>query len=363
MDFIKFRKFDFIVAPYEADSQLAFLSLKKEIDYVVSDDSDLFAFGCLKIIKGIKMNGDCKVLDLVNKRSESPHIDNLLHLDRDKQLTLYVMAGCDYLDNIKGIGFLIVLKALQGENSKNFLKELVEKKTAKSDACAYFKSVELSKYSFNHQLVFESDKKKNLYKLRNLNPIPSSGKRIDSEEAEQYIGKSFSNARQYCQGERNLDNENMDRPSQKHDFDKLMRFFCYAPLPTLGCMSNLTERVITYENFDDFASLIGDEEQQEKIFESIQQAKDLIKKRKNEIISMRNRKYETEEIGNTNYTSEEYESQEKIITPKIKKIEKTNKNKKQSKKIIKKSSNLIKKTKNRAFRKSKRLENRNFGKK
>jgi exonuclease-1 len=38
-----------IVAPYEADAQLAYLSQNKLVDIVVTQDSDLIVFGCEKV--------------------------------------------------------------------------------------------------------------------------------------------------------------------------------------------------------------------------------------------------------------------------------------------------------------------------
>lgn len=40
------RKVDFIVAPYEADAQLAYLANNGIVDAVITEDSDLIAFGC-----------------------------------------------------------------------------------------------------------------------------------------------------------------------------------------------------------------------------------------------------------------------------------------------------------------------------
>lgn len=38
-----------IVAPYEADSQLAYLSKEGIVDLVITEDSDLLVFGCRKV--------------------------------------------------------------------------------------------------------------------------------------------------------------------------------------------------------------------------------------------------------------------------------------------------------------------------
>ena len=40
---------DCIVAPYEADSQLAYLSLSGIAQLIVSEDSDLLCFGCDRV--------------------------------------------------------------------------------------------------------------------------------------------------------------------------------------------------------------------------------------------------------------------------------------------------------------------------
>ena len=40
---------DFIVAPFEADSELAYLFKTKQIDFVISEDSDLLVFGISKV--------------------------------------------------------------------------------------------------------------------------------------------------------------------------------------------------------------------------------------------------------------------------------------------------------------------------
>lgn len=45
---------DCIVAPYEADAQLAFLNICGIADYVITEDSDLALFGCTKVAFGLQ---------------------------------------------------------------------------------------------------------------------------------------------------------------------------------------------------------------------------------------------------------------------------------------------------------------------
>lgn len=43
------RNIDCIVAPYEADAQLAYLNISGIADVVITEDSDLTLFGCTKV--------------------------------------------------------------------------------------------------------------------------------------------------------------------------------------------------------------------------------------------------------------------------------------------------------------------------
>jgi exonuclease-1 len=40
---------EYVVAPYEADAQLAFFGLHGHVDLVITEDSDLIAYGCPKV--------------------------------------------------------------------------------------------------------------------------------------------------------------------------------------------------------------------------------------------------------------------------------------------------------------------------
>lgn len=46
---LKKEGIDYIVAPYEADAQMTFLCMKKHVDAVITEDSDLIPFGCSKV--------------------------------------------------------------------------------------------------------------------------------------------------------------------------------------------------------------------------------------------------------------------------------------------------------------------------
>lgn len=39
----------YVVAPYEADAQMTFLAVSKQVEAVITEDSDLIPFGCPRV--------------------------------------------------------------------------------------------------------------------------------------------------------------------------------------------------------------------------------------------------------------------------------------------------------------------------
>jgi exonuclease 1 len=67
-------KVQFIVAPYEADAQMAYLVRIGLADIVITEDSDLLAYGCNEILFKLDKAGACehvRLLDLPQNRSLS----------------------------------------------------------------------------------------------------------------------------------------------------------------------------------------------------------------------------------------------------------------------------------------------------
>ena len=96
------RNVDCIVAPYEADAQLAYLATSGIADFVVTEDSDLTLFGCERVLFKLIDSGDCVLY-------EREHLNKVFGLQADllsfeKFRYMCITAGCDYLANLPGIG-------------------------------------------------------------------------------------------------------------------------------------------------------------------------------------------------------------------------------------------------------------------
>ena len=64
----------FCVAPYEADAQMAYLAKANLADVVITEDSDLLAYGCPEVLFKLDKTGECdhvRLVDLPLNRSPS----------------------------------------------------------------------------------------------------------------------------------------------------------------------------------------------------------------------------------------------------------------------------------------------------
>ncbi|KRZ25807.1 Translation initiation factor IF-2, mitochondrial [Trichinella pseudospiralis] len=124
---------DYLVAPYEADAQLAYLAQNGIAHLVISEDSDLIPFGCSKVLFKMDMLGN-----------------GVLYEKEKLHLAMNVPEeSCDYLENLPGIVYLETVGLT--ENSK------------------LFEYAELgAENAFLYQLVFDPRKKQ----LVSLNAYP-----------------------------------------------------------------------------------------------------------------------------------------------------------------------------------------------
>lgn len=93
---------EYVVAPYEADAQLAWLSATGDVDVVVTEDSDLVVYGARKIFYKMTKDGDGDLYLAKNLAAlDSPSMRNFT----PQMFTwVCVLAGCDFFDGVAGLG-------------------------------------------------------------------------------------------------------------------------------------------------------------------------------------------------------------------------------------------------------------------
>lgn len=99
---LKGSNVQYVVAPYEADSQMVYLERKGIIDGILSEDSDLLVFGAKCLITKLDKYGDCVEVNR-NHFTACREISLVGWSDADFR-RMAILSGCDYLPGIGGLG-------------------------------------------------------------------------------------------------------------------------------------------------------------------------------------------------------------------------------------------------------------------
>ena len=119
----------YIDAPFEAESQWAYLELSGKADGVVTQDSDVFLFGSRNVYKDIFDQN--KFVEYYNMNI----IESELGFDRDSLVWMALLLGSDYTIGVRGIGPVNATEAVQAfptVHSLERFKEWADKGTFQS---------------------------------------------------------------------------------------------------------------------------------------------------------------------------------------------------------------------------------------
>lgn len=102
-DVLQQHRVPFIVAPYEADAQLAYLALQGMVHAVISEDSDMLVYGCPRVL--FKLDGRTGIgHEIVIANLPHNHRPSFRGWDHSQFVQLCILMGCDFLKSPKGIG-------------------------------------------------------------------------------------------------------------------------------------------------------------------------------------------------------------------------------------------------------------------
>lgn len=152
-------KVECIVAPYEADAQLSYLSRINYVDAVITEDSDMLVFGSIcTIYKYDDKTGQCKVIywkDLY----KSGLISQVL-FSYETFVLGCILTGCDYVKSPQGVGIKTAMKLVQECNADlgRIISQL--KDLGKSMPSSYQTDVQKAIITFFHQTVYDPLKEK-----------------------------------------------------------------------------------------------------------------------------------------------------------------------------------------------------------
>ena len=103
-----------IVAPYEADAQLAHLARTRYVSAVISEDSDLIVYQCPKILYKLTDEGNAREIQTGHLGADlaSSGVDFTGWVPA-KFTQMCILSGCDYLPSIQSVGLKTAYKLLR----------------------------------------------------------------------------------------------------------------------------------------------------------------------------------------------------------------------------------------------------------
>lgn len=170
-EFIKALKaadVDFIVAPFEADAQMAYLAVNDIVHSVITEDSDLLPYGCPRVLFKMDKAGEGQEIiaaDLAQNRDPS-----FIGFTHQMFLEMCIFAGCDFLKALPGIGMKKAHQHVKRLKShRKVCKSL--RFSGTSVPRDYEQSFQRALWTFQHQRVWCPQRKQ----LVHLRPLPQDG--------------------------------------------------------------------------------------------------------------------------------------------------------------------------------------------
>jgi len=186
IDELRRAKVDFVVAPYEADAQLAYLEKKGIIDGILSEDSDLLVFGAKCLVTKLDQYGDCVVI----RRDDFTSCKDISMVGwSDAEFRwMAILSGCDYLPGIEKMGLKTAYRFLRKHKTVERLVRAVQFDGKMKVPPDYLDAFQKAEEAFLYQWAFCPTSRE----LVNLNEpeegvdvhsLPHIGKHVDSDTA------------------------------------------------------------------------------------------------------------------------------------------------------------------------------------
>ena len=187
IDELKRLDVPYVVAPYEADSQLAYLEKQSVISGVLSEDSDLLVFGVKCLLTKLDQYGECV---MINRADFTACREISLVGWTDNEFRIMAMlSGCDYLPGIDKMGLKTAYRLVRKHKVLDRIVRSVQFDGKMKIPAGYLEAFAKAESTFLYQWVFCPEARC----LVNLNKAPAEldtssmpyiGKQVDAKVAE-----------------------------------------------------------------------------------------------------------------------------------------------------------------------------------
>lgn len=143
----------YVVAPYEADAQLAYLERAGLIDAIITEDSDLLVFGCRTVLFKLDTYGHC--VELQQARFAGAKQISLAGWGADEFRRMAILSGCDYLPSIVGMGLKNAHRFLRRYESVDNVLRALRLEGKMHVPPSYADDFRRAEFTFVHQRVWD----------------------------------------------------------------------------------------------------------------------------------------------------------------------------------------------------------------
>ncbi|OSX60823.1 hypothetical protein POSPLADRAFT_1147031 [Postia placenta MAD-698-R-SB12] len=177
----------YVVAPYEADAQLAYLERTGLVDGILTEDSDLLVFGCKQVL--LKLDVVASTVscisrsDFASMASGSSGGISLFGWSDLQFRHMAILSGCDYLPSIPGIGLKTAWMLLKKHKTVQNVVRALSLEGKKKVPEGYLEAFQLAEKVFLYQRVYDPTQQM-LVHLTN----PPNDEEWDAE-TEAYVGE------------------------------------------------------------------------------------------------------------------------------------------------------------------------------
>ncbi|KAF9078713.1 PIN domain-like protein [Rhodocollybia butyracea] len=178
----------YVVAPYEADAQLAYLERQGIVSAILTEDSDLLVFGCKNVL--FKFDPVARTVISISRTdfasvtasSSDANVISLVGWSDNQFRAMAILSGCDYLSSIPGIGLKTANVMLRKWKTPQAVVQQVALEGKKRVPKGYLDQFKLAEKCFLHQRVYDPLKERLVY----LTDVD-----LDSwdDAAEAYVGR------------------------------------------------------------------------------------------------------------------------------------------------------------------------------
>jgi 5''-3'' exonuclease (including N-terminal domain of PolI) len=208
IDMLRAMNVDYLIAPYEADAQVSFLCKNGHADIAISEDSDLLCYNCPTVLFKLSVFGECEYITLDELRAkrknkeklQNSSLDTLFSLSEENFTYVCILAGCDYLPSVKGMGIKKAINFFERfGNIDSVIRRLrIESKFMGKVPDEYEKTVKRVAMIFLYQLIYDPSTKK----LTTLHPRDDFEEFVN--ENKYFIGEVIPDIEKFVIGKLNL---------------------------------------------------------------------------------------------------------------------------------------------------------------